>query len=163
MNQPTPPTSPGPPLANALDAPGTPPSERGAVAVIVRAGRLLVIRRSALVRAPGTLCFPGGGLEPGEDEATALVREMHEELGVAVAPQARLWSSVTGWGIALAWWEALLPAEALLRPNPAEVAEIHWLTPAEMDAHPELLPSNREFLAAWRSGAFALPLEPFGT
>lgn len=140
-------------------APAEPPAERGAVAVIIRAERLLVIRRSLLVRAPGTLCFPGGGIEPGEDESMALVREMQEELGVEVAPKARLWSSITAWGIDLAWWETVLPGEAQLRPNPAEVAEIHWLTPAEMDAHPELLPSNREFLAAWRNGEFALPLE----
>ena len=33
------------------------------VAIIVEQSKYLVIRRSAFVRAPGLLCFPGGGIE----------------------------------------------------------------------------------------------------
>ncbi len=120
---------------------------RGAVAICPRAdGRLLVIRRAAGVIAPLTYCFPGGGLEPGESEAAALVREIREEIAVTVHPVRRVWQCCTAWNVELAWWLARLPDGAEPVPNPAEVASIHWFTPAEMAAQPALLPSNREFL-----------------
>src|SRR5437899_2455576 len=80
------------------------PIRRGVVAVVNRGGRLLVIRRSQQVVAPGAICFPGGGIEAGESETDALVREVQEELGVAVMPLKRLWQSVTPWNVDLAWW-----------------------------------------------------------
>ena len=125
-----------------------PPRRRGAVAVIQRAGALLVIRRSQAVVAPGAYCFPGGGIEPGESETAALVRELIEELQVEVRPLRRLWSSVTPWQVELAWWQAELPAGAVPQPSPAEVESVHWYTPAEMAELPNLLESNRHFLAA---------------
>ena len=53
-------------------------------------------RRRVLVaqRGSGSLAglweFPGGKVEPGESDLSALVRECTEELGVRVAPQAFL-------------------------------------------------------------------------
>ena len=38
-----------------------PSRKRGVVGVIFRGDRLLVIRRSMTVAAPGLLCLPGGG------------------------------------------------------------------------------------------------------
>ncbi|HUY88479.1 MAG TPA: NUDIX domain-containing protein [Pirellulales bacterium] len=124
------------------------PRRRGAVAVIERSGALLVIRRSQIVVAPGAFCFPGGGIEPGESEEEALVRELREELQVEVRPLRRLWSSVTPWNVELAWWQADLAAEAIPRPSPAEVESVHWYTLAEMAELPSLLESNRQFLSA---------------
>ena len=54
--------------------------------MIFRDKRLLVIRRSQTVTAPGTLCLPGGGIEEGETEREALLREMQEELNLDVTP-----------------------------------------------------------------------------
>ena len=124
------------------------PRRRGAVAVIERSGALLVIRRSQAVVAPGAYCFPGGGIEPGESEEQALVRELIEELQVEVRPLRRLWSSVTPWNVELAWSRTELPAGAIPQPSPAEVESIHWHTPAEIARLPGLLESNRQFLAA---------------
>jgi 8-oxo-dGTP diphosphatase len=49
------------------------------------AGRLLLVRRA---NAPGRGLWsvPGGRVEPGEDDAAALVREMAEETGLVVQP-----------------------------------------------------------------------------
>ena len=52
----------------------------GVVGVIFREERLLIIRSSLTVAAPGKLCLPGGGIEMGETESQALVREMPDGL-----------------------------------------------------------------------------------
>jgi 8-oxo-dGTP diphosphatase len=140
--------------------PATPARRRGAVAVIVRDGRLLVIRRAVGVVAPGAYCFPGGGIEAGETEPQALVREIEEELGVSVRPLRRLWQSVTAWQVELFWWLAELPDEARLVPNPAEVESTHWVPAAELSAWPGLLASNDDFLRALAAGEFTLARRP---
>lgn len=126
----------------------------GVVAVIPRQDRLLVIRRSQLVRAPGRYCFPGGGIDAGEDEQVALIRELREELNVTVRPERRLWTSITPWSVSLAWWLAELPTEAEPQPNPLEVESVHWLSTSEIRLLPELLESNHQFLDALDRGEF---------
>lgn len=140
---------------------------RGVVAIASRGGRYLAIRRGPTVAAGGRICFPGGHVEPGEEEHDAVVRECREEVGAVVAATARVWSSVTSWGTALSWWTVrfvddvsledggLLP-DPVLVPHPVEVAEILWLSADEMLALPDLLPGNREFLVAVREGCIRL-------
>jgi 8-oxo-dGTP pyrophosphatase MutT (NUDIX family) len=137
-------------------APRSPAGRRGAVAVILRDGRFLVIRRSATVVAPGAYCFPGGAIEGAETEEAALVREIHEELGVPVQPVRRLWRSCTPWGVELAWWLATLELSAQPVPNPREVESYVWLTAAEMRATPALLESNQHFLDALGRAEFQI-------
>lgn len=119
----------------------------GVVVACQRAdGRLLCIRRSATVAAPLKVCFPGGAIEPGETQESAVVREMQEELAVTVRPLRCIWrwdspaSELTLWG-----WLAELP-DTHATPDPAEVAEILWLAPHEVAQHPEGLPSNPIFV-----------------
>ncbi len=134
------------------------PIRSGVVAVVADAGRLLVIRRSQSVVAPGAICFPGGGVEPGELEPDALAREIREELGVALQPVRCLWRSITPWQVALAWWSGRLSPDAELQPNPAEVESFDWRTPAELLELSDLLPSNREFLEAIGRGEIGVDL-----
>jgi ADP-ribose pyrophosphatase YjhB (NUDIX family) len=49
------------------------------------AGRLLLVQR-ANEPGQGLWSIPGGRIEPGEDDAAALVREMAEETGLVVQP-----------------------------------------------------------------------------
>ncbi|HTU25466.1 MAG TPA: NUDIX domain-containing protein [Pirellulales bacterium] len=142
--------------AASSDPNGGPPRRRGVVAVLCRDQQLLVIKRSESVVAPGAYCFPGGGIEDGETETAALIREIQEELGVEVEPVRRLWESITPWQIELAWWLVRLPAWAELRPNPAEVASWTWHTPETMRGLPGLLASNLAFLEALAAGEFCL-------
>lgn len=131
-------------------------TRRGVVAVVLRDERLLVIQRSRHVLAPGTYCFPGGSVEPGETEEQALRRELQEELAVSVTPRQRLWTSVTPWGVALSWWLAELSRDAIPVAQPAEVAAFEWYTPTEIASLPGLLESNHAFLHALSSGQFTL-------
>jgi 8-oxo-dGTP diphosphatase len=133
-----------------------PPPRRGVVAVIADDKRLLVIRRSQSVVAPGAYCFPGGAVEGEETEEQALVREIQEELGTCVRPLRPIWRSVTPWNVRLTWWSAEAAAGCTWMPNPAEVESIHWLTPAEIGLLPSLLQSNHEFLRELAAGSISL-------
>jgi len=135
------------------------PGRRGVIGIAVRQGRFLVIRRSSRVIAPHRYCFPGGGIDPGESEADALVREFQEELLVDVRPVRRIWRSVTPWQVDLSWWSVELADDAEPVANPAEVASVHWMTAAEIADLPDGLPSNLEFLEAIERGEIDLPLE----
>ncbi len=57
-----------------------------AAALIDDQGRVLVQQRSATRSMAGLWEFPGGKVEPGETPEHALVRELHEELGIDIDP-----------------------------------------------------------------------------
>jgi len=130
--------------------------KRGVVAVTQRNGLFLAIRRGRSVAAGGRVCFPGGHVEPGEEEHVAVVRECREELAAEVEPRECVWRSVTAWGTALAWWTVSLADEAVLVPHPVEVDEILWLSLDDLLAEPTLLDGNRDFLLAARAGTVPL-------
>ncbi len=118
----------------------------GVVVVVQRAGRFLLIRRAAGVAAPGAWCFVGGAVEPGETQAAAAVREFREEVGGEIRPLRPIWEYVRPDGrLRLHYWEAELISEPL-RANPAEVAELRWCAPAEIEALPGVLESNVVFV-----------------
>ena len=54
-------------------------------AAVVRGGALLASRRTRPLEAAGRWELPGGKVEPGEDPADALVREIAEELACQVS------------------------------------------------------------------------------
>lgn len=135
---------------------GSRPVRRGVVAIASRGGRFLVIRRGPTLFAGGTICFPGGHIEPGESEPAAVTRECREEVAAVVEPRSCVHRSVTDWGTELAWWTADLVGSDPLVPHPVEVAEILWLTVEEMLTDPTLLEGNRGFLEAIRDGRLVL-------
>ena len=60
---------------------------RVAVGVLMRAdGGVLLADRPVGKPYAGYWEFPGGKIEPGEDAAAALARELHEELGIDIGP-----------------------------------------------------------------------------
>lgn len=129
-----------------------PNGRRGVVAVTRRGERFLAIRRGLTVAAGGTICFPGGHVEPGEEEHQAVVRECHEELAAIVEARECVWRSMTSWGTELAWWTVTLRGDNELVPHPVEVSEILWLSAQEMMDHPDVLEGNRPFLEAVMAG-----------
>ena len=89
----------------------------------------LLTRRSATLRAhAGQWALPGGRCDDGETLQQAALRELHEELGVQLAPSNILgvlddYASRSGYAIApvVTWLD---DARALV-PNPDEVASVH--------------------------------------
>ena len=55
-----------------------------AAAVIDAAGRVLIAQRPEGKHLAGGWEFPGGKLEPGEERAAGLARELREELGITI-------------------------------------------------------------------------------
>ncbi|MEX0742448.1 MAG: NUDIX domain-containing protein [Phycisphaeraceae bacterium] len=111
-------------------------------------GRWLMMRRSAQVlRAPLKIGLPGGEIEPGETQQQAVIREMHEELNLRVEPTCCVWQyDLPDRPWRLYGWRARIVG-GVLRPDPAEVAEVHWLTAEEAAAHPDALPTNALIMA----------------
>jgi 8-oxo-dGTP diphosphatase len=63
-------------------------------AAIIADGRVLACARADPPEMAGRWEFPGGKVEPGEDEADALARECLEELGVRVSIGPRVGADV---------------------------------------------------------------------
>lgn len=130
---------------------------RGAVGVVERGGRVLVIRRAEGIPFGGAWCFPGGALEPGETFAQAVVREMREEVGLLVHAERELWQ----WRsqddrLELRWWSVREERELPVSPDDSEVADVAWLTTREIRNLDPLLESNRRFLDEVLAGRILL-------
>ena len=114
-------------------------------------GRVLMQRRPPGKRHAGLWEFPGGKVEPGESPRAALVRELDEELGIAVPADAlapfAFAESAPGEGepgiVILLYTVARFAGQ----PVAEDGAEIAWFTAREI-AHLPLPPLDRELLAA---------------
>jgi len=89
---------------------------------------LFEVRSATLSRQPGEICFPGGRIEPGDENSlAAAIRETTEELGIS-ARQIRFIGAlnyvVAPFGVILHPFAAYLQQGTILQPNDAEVAEV---------------------------------------
>lgn len=120
---------------------------RGAIGVIERGGRYLMIQRAAgLVRA-GHWCLPGGHVEPGETSRDAVTRELAEELGLIVEPIQRLGSlrvHTSRRYILAVWRVRVVSGEMAI--NPKEIAATVWLDPDGIRRLSPALDSNLDVL-----------------
>ena len=109
------------------------------------AGRLLVVRRGRPPHA-GLWSIPGGRVEPGEDDAAAVVRELAEETGLAVRVGELLGVVALGAGIVVHDYRCTVVGGTLAAGDDA--ADAAWVTAAELrmlPTTPRLLP----LLAEW--------------
>jgi A/G-specific adenine glycosylase len=104
--------------------------------------RYLVARRPRVKHAGGAWELPGGKREPGEDERTALARELHEELGVEVLSARKLMDFSHAYPdryLTFHVYRVRLFDPAAARPRAAE--ELRWVSPQEFVAL-EFPPAN---------------------
>lgn len=106
--------------------------------IIWREGRYLGVRRPEGKAMAGLWEFPGGKIEPGEDPAAALVRELAEELDIAAGPPEF-------WREKIHEYPALTVRLSFFHirdfkgvPRPLEGQGLRWLTPAEAPGLPFL-------------------------
>lgn len=118
-------------------------------AVITRGDRLLVCRRPDDKRHGGLWEFPGGKLEPGENDAAAARRELREELGVEVTSVGRELLAVhdAGSPYLIAFVEVTISGE----PACLEHSALAWATVDELQTY-ALAPSDRRYVE-WAQAA----------
>lgn len=121
--------------------------QQGVVAVIRRGEEVLVIRRGAGVAFAGYWAPVSGKVEPGEEPEAAVVREVREELGIAVRPVGRVWECASSDGAYwLHWWLAEpVDEEVTLMPNAREVDGTRWLRPADLRGLEPVFESDLHF------------------
>jgi 8-oxo-dGTP pyrophosphatase MutT (NUDIX family) len=96
----------------------------------------LLVRSSGLARHPGQFALPGGRLNPGEHADAAALRELHEEVGLAVSHGDVLgalddFDTRSGFTITpVVVWSDSTAAD--LKPSPDEVAELFLLKMADL-------------------------------
>jgi 8-oxo-dGTP diphosphatase len=118
-------------------------------------GRWLMIRRSNTVSIlPLKVCFPGGGAMRGEALEDACIREGLEELGVLITPIKQVWRhDFPDRPMTLFGYLAKL-GPGPLQLEPAEIAEVFWLSQGEALALTDGVATNQGFLEAlereWR-------------
>src|SRR4051812_46483666 len=128
-------------------------SVRVIAAVIAKDDKLLVCRRAQHKRHGGLWEFPGGKLEPDEDDETAARRELAEELGIHVERVGEAEIEIADAGSPLLI--AFVPVEAWGTPVCHEHSALAWGTPAELALLP-LAPSDRRYVE-WRLTPQATP------
>ncbi len=114
-------------------------------AAIVADGRVLGCERAEPPETAGRWEFPGGKVEPGENDREALVRECEEELGVKVAIGDRVGADVPlahGWAVLRVWLATLVSGD----PQPLEHRSLRWLGMDELDTVP-WLPADAPIVA----------------
>jgi 8-oxo-dGTP diphosphatase len=125
-----------------------------ACALIDPDGRVLLAQRPANKAMGGLREFPGGKMEPGEAPESALIRELREELGIAVK-EACL-APFTFASHAYTDFHLLMPLYLCRRwegtPRPLEHQALKWVRPKDMASYPmppadlPLLPMLRDLL-----------------
>lgn len=114
-------------------------------AAIVRDGQVLAGRRRDGPYA-GQYEFPGGKVEPGEDETAALVRECREELGVDVVVGGRIGSDTAIEVGVLRLFAAATDGEPRLHAHD----DLRWCGADEVDVLPWIA-ADRPLVAEVRS------------
>lgn len=110
---------------------------RVVAAVIERDGKYLITQRRDGAVLPGLWEFPGGRVEPGEDDAGALAREVKERIGVEVTVGDRVAErhhDYEDYELRLGLYACKLSPEAT--PRPLRVRDVRWVSSSEFSAYP---------------------------
>lgn len=130
------------------------PRTRGAKAVLVHGGEVLLLRHTY---EPGLYGLPGGGLDNGEDPLQGLRREVREELGLdlgEVRPLGVVESDAEYKRDTVHVFTAELARRDGLAPDPIEIAELRW---APLGALPALGPVTKQIFELYINSDSSIP------
>ena len=109
-----------------------------AVALIDADGRVLLAQRPAGKPMAGLWEFPGGKVDAGETPEQALVRELHEELGIETATSCLAPIAFASHGYEK--FHLLMPVFACRKwagtPQPREGQTLKWVAPNDLSRFP---------------------------
>jgi 8-oxo-dGTP diphosphatase len=109
-----------------------------AVALIDADGRVLIAQRPEGKQLAGLWEFPGGKVEAGERPEETLIRELHEELGIAV--QEPCLAPLTFASHAYETFHLLMPLYVCRRwdgfVQPREGQALKWVRPRDLASYP---------------------------
>lgn len=120
---------------------------RVAAAVVRRAGRFLICKRSAGGSCAYLYEFPGGKIEPGEEPRACAERECREELGISVSCGEELWSTSHEYPdrrVELVFFWAEITHDSS-EPEKSVHEEIAWAAPDELKNY-EFCPADAELI-----------------
>jgi 8-oxo-dGTP diphosphatase len=118
--------------------------------VIEHEGRLLLAQRPVDKHLPLKWEFPGGKVEPGEDPAAAILREIHEELGCTVVitrALPRFLHDYTRVVIEMIPFVCVL-APGSPAPQPLEHVALAWVEPGQLTTY-DLAPADLPVIASY--------------
>jgi 8-oxo-dGTP diphosphatase len=118
-----------------------------AAALFDSAGRVLIAQRPAGKALAGRWEFPGGKVAAGESEASALARELREELGIeviAARPFMRLTHPYEERDVQLSLW---IVERFAGEPRSLDAQALKWVAPARL-ADEDILEADQPFIAA---------------
>lgn len=147
-------------LTERLNACEQTPLPRGVCIIPWRAGRFAVSQRTN-TSGSGLWQFPGGGVEPGEDVATAAVRELREETSLDLAAHmVRLtplcYMPAVGYKgekyARAAFGFVVAPGEELASPEAEKHTPWQWVTREELHQLP-MLDGTHELAETWHRRA----------
>jgi len=121
-----------------------------AAVLVDRRGQVLIAQRPPGKWQAGRWEFPGGKLEPGEDEAAAVRRELAEELGVRVDAAERLAEITHAYpdrSVAIGLW-LVLRHEGV--PEGLDGQALRWVPPDSLERC-DLLEADLPMLPALRA------------
>ena len=122
-----------------------------AVALIDRDGRVLLAQRPEGRSMAGLWEFPGGKVEPGETPEAALIRELHEELGIDT--WASCLAPLTFASHSYDDFHLLMPVFACRKwqgtPMPREGQALKWVRVADLRDYP-MPPADIPLIAVLR-------------
>ncbi len=110
------------------------PRLRIVVAEISQDGRYLIGQRRARARMPHLWEFPGGRVEPGEDDRVALARELVEKIGAASEVGERVLALRYEYELYVVEM-VVYRAQLLETPSARGVADLRWVPPEDLDGY----------------------------
>ena len=116
--------------------------------VLVRDGRILLGLRSAARRwYAGVWDLPGGHIEPGETALAALVRELHEELGIVAVVEPEPLFGIEDDEMELSAYAVTRWDGEIVNRAPDEHDELRFIAPEELAGLKLADPSYQSLLA----------------
>ncbi|MEP6885087.1 MAG: 8-oxo-dGTP diphosphatase MutT [Gammaproteobacteria bacterium] len=120
-----------------------------AAAVMDANGRVLIAQRPAGKHLAGGWEFPGGKLEPGEERAAGLARELKEELGITIAtprPLMRVQHAYPSRDVLLDMW---VVKRYVGEPQGLDGQALRWCAQEDLP-NADLLPADKPIVRALR-------------